>query len=107
MDLRRVTAQCDGLSFFFCNGLVGHGERVIEICCCNINLLQGEPTLDAPGIDLDEQSDTAVKRDRLRLSTAHFAKARSKYQLARQIAPSMLSSQRAERLVRALQCALP
>ena len=61
---------------------------------------------DPPRIDIDEQPDTAIKSDRLRLGAAHLSKTGGQHELSGKIAPSMLTCQRAKRFIRALQDAL-
>src|SRR5439155_19582961 len=106
-DLGRVADQADGDWLTRCGGPLGPTNRFVDRCGLAVQIARLDPPLDARRVDLDADRDAFVHRDGERLRAAHPTEPGREHDPARERPAEPLPAELAERLVRALQDALP
>ena len=81
-------------------------KRVVQIRRTLVDVLGGQPTVDARGVDFDDERDAAVHRDGERLGAAHPAEAGRDDEPAGEAAAEVSAREFRKRFVSALKDAL-
>src|SRR3989338_2069767 len=91
VDLGGVAEDGDRERLAAADGVLGPRERFVHGRGHAVHVLELEPPLDALAVDLDDEPDAAVQRDRERLGPAHPADPRGEDEPARQRAAEVLT----------------
>jgi len=76
MHFSSIAEQSYRLSLFRLDGSSCLRNRIVNVFRCYIDLLELQSSFNTPWVHLDENADTAVEGNRLRLRSAHLAEAR-------------------------------